>query len=216
MNILKSSFSLLFLLAFLLQGCNSKQGKKESKTTEIQSENVLVSVNDDVSNTSKNTAAVVTECDCNVTAYAIKSPQKGIELFNEKKEVAERISFNEGEEEFLTLELANSKEEMFQIKKIEVAFAETANNKKYENLWIESKHLRVYLPDSDKEVNIYSTANEKSKVIRGVNSTEKYTIKIVKCCKKWIYGIYHNEKTGEQIEGWFRPEDICSSPLTNC
>lgn len=155
------------------------------------------------------------DCECDATAYITKSPKNGVELFNEEREVIKRITFDAENEEFLRVKLKGYTDNMFQISSLANPFHENQEPDEYSNLWIEKRHLSVFLPDRKGKVEIYSEPNEKSKILYKVTTGERYSIQVIKCCNGWVYGIHSNKK-GKLSKGWFHPDDICSSPVANC
>ncbi len=210
-TVLKNSISVL-LIVFVFQNCNTNKSKKpiESTTTQVTDSMTVI----------KEKQAPVTPkqpekktCKCNAKAYVTTMPDGGIELFNDHKEVVQKVSFDLEDEDFLVIELKMAKENKFQIKSLEFAFEETKKN--YENLWISNTYLRIFLPDSNTKVSLFSAPNTTAKVLLKVNPFDQHTITLLGCCKNWIYGLY-KDKEGKETKAWFNPNDICSNPLSNC
>ena len=156
-------------------------------------------------------------CHCNAIVYLTKTPTKGIPLYHKDKSIVKRFSFNEDSEEYAAITLKNYSKTMFQVESITLPLStENIKSDDYLDLWIDKTDLRIYLPDADVQVNIYAEPDQHSTVIGRVSAYGEYTLQPLKCCKKWIYAIYHNTKTNTKIEGWFHPDDTCSNPLTSC
>lgn len=214
MKKLISKLTFIFYILITILSCTSNE-KKVAVITDFKRMDSL-NLNTMDSLNFKSEKKLSEECDCKAVAYLTKSPAGGIELLNQNKKIVKRISFNEENEEFIKIELKNYNKEMFQISSLTNPFnAQDYNQNEYTNLWIENRGLRIFLPDAKKKVNLFSEPNEESVIIGEVSASEKYSIQPIKCCKKWIFGIYY-DKNGNESKGWFHPDDICSSPITNC
>lgn len=217
-------FIVITTILVALQCCTSNENKKSELTnSKINTLNTSPNIIDSNKYKEENRSAELEsqpipsdDCSCDAVAYITQSPDDGIELFKQEKKVVTRISFDEENEEFFKVELKNSKGKMFQIQSLSNPFDESVGDgNEYSDLWIKSKYLRIFLPDTKGKVNLYSEPDEKSRIISEIITGEKYSIQLVKCCNNWIYGI-HYDKNGQQSEGWLHPNDICSSPITNC
>jgi hypothetical protein len=225
MNKIKISLTFFAIILMVFQSCKSS-GNKEDNATQFERIDSLKTNSNPMDSIklktkslnieSKPDKVLSNECSCRAIAYVTKSPKGGIELLSKEKKVVKRFYFDEENEEFAIVELKNYNGEMFQVYTLTNPFsANRDDDNEYLNLWIENKDLRIFLPDNKEKVNLFSEPNEESTIINEVSAREKYFIQPIKCCKKWIFGIY-NDKNGNQSKGWFHPDDICSSPITNC
>jgi len=218
-TVLKNSIRIL-LIIFVFHSCNTNKSKKPTESTTQQTIDSMTVIKEEPTPVPQQEPASVPSeqlekkaCNCNAKAYVTTLPDGGVELLNDDNEVVHKVSFNTRAEEFLKLTFKMAKENKFQIKSLEIAFNETTQN--YENLWIANTHLRVYLPDADVNVPLYSAPDKTSKVLLKVNAYAKHTLTLLGCCKGWMYGLY-KDKDGKETKAWFDPDSICSNPLSNC
>ncbi|MCB9287771.1 MAG: hypothetical protein H6560_10675 [Lewinellaceae bacterium] len=186
----------------------------------IDSSGVIIdSVNESRSidkNNSQMKANAIPECGCYAVGYITDPGIKGVAFFKEVDgEVVHRVTIDVDQEEFLEISVVQSENGWFRVGKVKNPFSEIPNDQALSGLWVDGALLRVYLPDADVKVNLYDQPDKTSRVTHQVNALGNYQLSVIGCCRNWVYAEYR-AASGESYRGWLSPEDICSTPISNC
>lgn len=207
----------LVILSFGVQSCSSSDNNSSelSNSQQLDSVNInLDSLSENQSFDTGNTNEELHQCSCNVISYILNCPKNGIKLFDEANNPTESIFFNQKNEEFLTVEIKTFKNDKVNLHSLKNSFDPNSKNE-YSNIWVEAKHLQIFLPDSKTKVNLYNEPNENAQIVHQINPFEIDTIELKNCCENWVYCLFIDEN-GQKLKGWLHPDDFCSNPLTNC